>query len=467
MRVGRELSEESDLAAAINAAWVLLCTALVFWEQAGFAMWEAGCLRSKSVHSILLKNMCDAAIGAAAFFSLGYAIGFGGGPGDRFAGNDHFFLRGVPIEDYHVVFFQWAFAATAATTVSGCMAERTRFAGYLIYSFFITALIYAVPLHWLWADAGWLCAWGENAVFGKGMIDFAGSGIVHMLGGVAGLVGSYLVGPRKGRFTDKGAVQIEGHSIALTTLGVYCLWFGWYGFNAGYTLGTTGGMWKTAALICVNTTISPSAAILSVLLFEKLATGCYDSSKCMNGVVAGLVGITGPCGVVEPWAAAVIGVVSGAVYCGGWRLHERLRIDDPVHAGAVHAWPGLWGCVASGLFAWPDQVAELGYVGEAGLFYTGSAGQLGANLLGTFAVLAWTIGTSSIVFGSLKAAKLLRVTPEEEEMGVDLAEHLPREGVEPLLAKLRLPQEATRAEDVAAAACGRIFGCVRTAPLSK
>jgi Amt family ammonium transporter len=217
----------------------------------------------------------------------------------------------VAIDDYHIVFFQWAFAATAATTVSGCMAERTQFAGYLIYSFFVTAFIYAVPLHWLWADAGWLCAWGDNAAFGYGMIDFAGSGIVHMLGGAAGLVGSYVVGPRAGRFTDKGPVQIEGHSIALTTLGVYCLWFGWFGFNAGYTLGathtpaqaarrahraalrrslampsacapragTTGGMWKTAALICVNTTISPSASILSVLLIEKFLAGYSDTSK--------------------------------------------------------------------------------------------------------------------------------------------------------------------------------------------
>ena len=439
--VPRQLSEESaqeDINAAINVAWVLLCTALVFWEQAGFAMWEAGCLRSKSLHSILLKNMCDAAIGAAAFFTLGYAIGFGGGPDDRFAGNDKFFLSSVPIDDYHLVFFQWAFAATAATTVSGCMAERTQFAGYLIYSFFITAFIYAVPLHWLWADAGWLCAWGDNAVFGKGMIDFAGSGIVHMLGGVAGLVGSCVVGPRLGRFAESGRpVRIEGHSIVLTTLGVYCLWFGWFGFNAGYTLGTTGGMWRTAALICVNTTISPSAALLSVLLIEKLLCGYYDAPRCMNGVVAGLVGITGPCGVVEPFAAAVIGVVSGAVYCGGWRLHERLRIDDPVHAGAVHAWPGLWGCVAPGLFAWPDQLAALGYVGDGGLFYTGRGGQLGANLLGALAVLSWTVATSLVVFGSLKAAGLLRVTPEEEEMGVDLAEHLPREGVTPISIKLR------------------------------
>ena len=409
-------------------------------------MWEAGCLRSKSVHSILLKNMCDAAIGAAAFFTLGYAIGFGGGPDDTFAGNDKFFLRGVPIESYHTVFFQWAFAATAATTVSGCMAERTQFVGYLIYSFFITAFIYAVPLHWLWSDAGWLCAWGENAVFGKGMIDFAGSGVVHMLGGAAGLVGSYLVGPRIGRFTEKGPVEIEGHSIALTTLGVYCLWFGWYGFNAGYTLGTTGGMWKSAALICVNTTISPAASILSVLLIEKLLCGYYVTSRCMNGVVAGLVGITGPCGVVEPWAAAIIGIISGAVYCGGWRLHERLRIDDPVHAGAVHAWPGLWGCLASGLFAWPDQVEALGYVGEGGAFYTGRGGQLGASVIGTLAVLTWTLSTSFVVFGSLKAAKLLRVTAEEEVMGVDLAEHLPREDVLPLSDRLRRRNKETPRE---------------------
>ena len=188
-----------------------------------------------------------------------------------------------------------------------------------------------------------------------------------------------------------------------------------------------------------------------MLLLEKVLSGYYDAAKCMNGVVAGLVGITGPCGVVEPWAAALIGVVSGAVYCGGWRLHERLQIDDPVHAGAVHAWPGLWGCVASGLLAWPDQVAELGYVGDGGLFYTGSGGQLGANLLGALVVLAWTIATSFVVFGSLKAAKLLRVTPEEEEMGVDLAEHLPREGVQPLIAKLRRRRQRQQAPKMAAA----------------
>ena len=212
------------------------------------------------------------------------------------------------------------------------MAERTQFAGYIIYSFLITSIIYAIPLHWLWSDEGWLCAWGPNAVFGLGMIDFAGSGLVHMLGGVAGLVGSYIVGPRTGRFQSSVDQTIfAGHSLSLSTLGVYCLWFGWFGFNAGCTFGISKGSWKTAALACINTVISPTASVLACLAIERWRCGFYNAAACMNAVVAGLVGITGPCGVVAPWAAAVIGLLSGAVYCASWRLHERLHIDDPVH----------------------------------------------------------------------------------------------------------------------------------------
>ena len=205
---------------AIDTVWVLLCTCLVFWEQAGFAMWEAGSLPTRSLHSILMKNMCDAAIAAAAFLVCGYAFAFGRGGG--FIGHNRFFLIDMSEDEYPSWFFQWAFAATAATTVSGCMAERTRFVAYLIYSGCITALIYPIVVRWLWADAGWLCAWGENAAFGLGMIDFAGSGVVHMLGGVAGLVGSKIVGPRRGYFEGERDENVfRGHSLALTTLGVY------------------------------------------------------------------------------------------------------------------------------------------------------------------------------------------------------------------------------------------------------
>ena len=207
-------------AEALDAAWVLLATFLVFWEQAGFAMWEAGSLPKRSLHSILLKNMCDAAISAFAFLSFGYAFAFGDGGG--FIGHSHFFMTGLSESDYPTWFFQWAFAATAATTVSGCMAERTRFAAYLVYSFVITAFIYPVVVRWLWADPGWLCAWGEDSFEGRGMIDFAGSAVVHMLGGVAGLVGSKIVGPRKGYFSGEvDRSTFRGHSMALTTLGVY------------------------------------------------------------------------------------------------------------------------------------------------------------------------------------------------------------------------------------------------------
>jgi Amt family ammonium transporter len=221
-----------------------------------------------------------------------------------------------------------------------------------------------------------------------------------------------------------------------------CLWFGWFGFNAGYTLKLTDGMWKTAALICVNTALSPAASVISVLAVEKYSAGYWNASAAMNGVVAGLVGITGPCGVVDPWASIVIGLVSGLVYSGGWRMHEKLQVDDPVHAIAVHAWPGAWGCIASGLFAVPKHVNFMGYNAREGLLYSGDAGQFGIQLLGVLVVLVWTVATSAACFGALHAAGLLRVSPEDEEVGVDVAEH-----GEPLL---KYEQASPRAVEVEA-----------------
>jgi Amt family ammonium transporter len=335
----------------------------------------------------------------------------------------------VDESSYHEVFFHWAFAATAATTVSGCMAERTQAGGYFIYSFVITAFIYAIPLHWVWADAGWLCAWGEHALFGVGMIDFAGSGIVHMLGGVAGMVGSFVVGPRAGRFAKEvDQSKFGGSSLALSTLGVYCLWFGWFGFNAGCTFGVSDGGWRTAALVCLNTVLSPAAALIASVCIERMAKGYFDASACMNAVVAGLVGITGPCGVVQPWAAFVIGLVSGAIYSATWRVHEWIKLDDPVHAVAVHAWPGMWGCIAPGFFACSAQVATLGYVAKPGLFYNGDGTQLGAQAVATLVLCAWTVLTSALVFGTLRCCNLLRVPEADEAMGVDVAEYGVRAG---------------------------------------
>ena len=288
-----ELQQQlDDITSAINTGWVLICAFLVFWEQAGFAMWEAGSLRKKNLHNILLKNIVDSCISGVAFYAIGYTIAFGDG-GNAFigGGSDLFLAKGA---DYASFTFQWAFAATAATTVSGCVAERVEFVAYLVYSFFITAFMYPVVVYWVWADDGWLTAWGDNAVGGQGMIDFAGSGVVHMLGGVAGLVGSMILGPRLGRFD--GSVdprEFRGHSIALTTLGVYCLWFGWFGFNAGYTLMLTGGMHQVAALVCANTILSPSFAAVTCLAIERYMKGIYDLESLLNATVAGLVGITG------------------------------------------------------------------------------------------------------------------------------------------------------------------------------
>lgn len=409
-----------DLTAALNAVWVLICTFLVFWEQAGFAMWEAGSLRKKNVHNILMKNLLDAAIGASAFLACGWAFAFG--EGNPFVGLTNFFW--IDIDQCSSWFFQWAFAATAATTVSGCVAERTGFEAYLIYTFIITGVIYPIVVHWVWSDEGFLCAWNKDAILESGMIDFAGSAVVHMLGGVAGLVGSIIVGPRKGRFDPKvDQDSLLGHSIALTTLGVYCLWFGWFGFNAGYTLSVTNGNYRTAALICVNTVLSPAFSALTCLALEKKLVGFYDLANVLNAVVAGLVGITGPCGVVSPGGSVAIGVVSGVVYCLSTRAHAKCRIDDPVGAVAVHAWPGLWGVVAPGLLATKEQVKELGYVADAGLFYGAGGKQLAAQLIGIAIVLAWTVATSAAVFFALKLIGILRVKEEHEIEGMDIAKH--------------------------------------------
>ena len=414
-----------DIATAVDSAWLMLAAFMVFLMQAGFAMLEAGFVRAKNTVNILMKNILDVSVGAIAFWAVGWAIAYGlsGDVSNGFVGDGHFFL--ADFTDYPSWIFQFAFAATAATIVSGAMAERTAFRAYLFYTVFITAFIYPVVVHWVWDGNGWLTAFTDNPIGTNGYLDFAGSSVVHMVGGLAGLVGAIVVGPRIGKFGKGGAVNpIPGHNIALATLGVFILWFGWYGFNPGSTLGLTGGFAALAAKVAVNTTLAAAAGAVGVTALSKLRTGSYDMGLTLNGALGGLVAITAPCAVVEPWAAVVIGLVAAPIIVGGVAGLDRLRIDDPVGAVSVHGFAGIWGVLSVGLFATKGGIAAA-YVpsDQYGLFMGGGIEQLGIQALGMIAIAGWTIVTSAILFLVIKYTVGIRISEEEERRGLDLVEH--------------------------------------------
>ena len=347
----QEVDEElADLIAAIDTAWLLIAAFLVFFMQAGFAMLEAGFVRSKNVANILMKNLLDVSAGAIAFYAVGWGLAYGlsGDATNGFVGTGHFFLVGF--DDWASWIFQFAFAATAATIVSGAMAERTKFRAYLFYSVFITGFIYPVVVHWVWDGNGWLTAFTDNPIGTNGYLDFAGSSVVHMVGGFAGLMGAIILGPRIGKYGKDGSINpIPGHSISLAALGVFILWFGWYGFNPGSTLGLTGGFAALAAKVAVNTTLAASAGAVACAFLSMWRTGKYDMGLTLNGALGGLVAITAPCAVVDPWAALVIGLIAAPVVIFGIEGLDRLRIDDPIGAVAVHGFAGVWGVLSVGL----------------------------------------------------------------------------------------------------------------------
>lgn len=415
----------ADLIAAVDTGWLLIAAFLVFFMQAGFAMLEAGFVRSKNVANILMKNILDVSAGAIAFWAVGWGIayGFSGDATNGFFGNGHFFLVGF--DDWASWIFQFAFAATAATIVSGAMAERTAFRAYLLYSVFITAFIYPVVVHWVWDGNGWLTAFTDNPIGPNGYLDFAGSSVVHMVGGFAGLMGAIFVGPRIGKYGPNGSINpIPGHSISLAALGVFILWFGWYGFNPGSTLGLTGGFAELAAKVAVNTTLAAGTGAVACAFLSSMKTGKFDMGLTLNGALGGLVAITAPCAVVDPWAAIVIGGIAAPVVIFGIQALDRVRIDDPIGAVAVHGFAGVWGVMSVGLFATKDGIAAAyAETDSYGLLLGGGAEQLGIQALGVLAVAGWTIVTSGLLFAVIKYTVGLRVSPEEEEQGLDLGEH--------------------------------------------
>ena len=400
--------------------WFLIGAALVFFMQCGFAMVETGFTRAKNAGNIIMKNLMDFCIGTVVFILIGFGLFLGedmvgliGKPGlDIFTAYENF--------DYSNFVFNLVFCATAATIVSGAMAERTKFLSYCVYSGVISALIYPVEAHWIWGG-GWLAQMGFH--------DFAGSTAIHMVGGLSALIGAKILGPRIGKFeTDKdGKVTkvnaIPGHSLTLGALGVFILWFGWYGFN-----GAAAKSIDQLGSVFMATTIAPAIATVTCMIFTWLKYGKPDVSMCLNASLAGLVGVTAPCDVVDCLGASIIGIVSGLLVAFGvWLLDYKLHIDDPVGAVAVHFCNGIWGTVAVGLFANPKvpgySLANADGKQLAGVFYGGGFELFGYQLLGMIAVLAWTGVTITLTFYAIKKTIGLRASRHEEIVGLDSTEH--------------------------------------------
>lgn len=378
--------------------WFLIGTALVFFMQCGFAMVEAGFTRAKNVGNITMKNLLDFCLGTVAFYLLGYNL---------LCGEGLFFGWGLhPFQDFATTdwskfVFNLVFCATAATIVSGAMAERTKFITYCIYSFVISLFVYPIEAHWVWGGTPWLT--------NLGFVDFAGSACIHTVGGITALIGAALLGPRIGKYDRNGKARpILGHNILIGALGVFILWFGWYGFNGAAAIDT-----MQLSQIFATTTIAPAAATCSAMIFTWIRNGKPDVSMSLNGSLAGLVAITAGCANVDAVGAFIIGIGAGIIVClAVYFIEDRLKIDDPVGAIAVHGCCGIFGTAAVGLFDYTN-----------GLFYGGGFKLLGIQMLGLICIVVWTAVVMTIVFLTLKKTIGLRVSAEEEIEGLDSTEH--------------------------------------------
>ncbi|WP_022766387.1 ammonium transporter [Butyrivibrio sp. XPD2006] len=405
---------------SVFGVWFLIGAALVFWMQAGFAMCEAGFTRAKNTGNIIMKNLMDFCIGTVVFILIGFGLLLGedlagiiGKPGfDIFSNYANF--------DWSNFVFNLVFCATTATIVSGSMAERTKFISYCVYSAVISAVIYPIEAHWIW---------GGGFLSQIGFHDFAGSTAIHMVGGISALIGAAFLGARIGKFErDKSGKVTKvnafpGHNLVAAALGVFILWLGWYGFN-----GAAATSVEQLGSIFVTTTIAPALATVTCMIFTWIKYGKPDVSMCLNASLAGLVAITAPCDVTDAFGAIVIGIVAGLLVCFGvWLLDYKLHIDDPVGAVAVHCLNGIWGTIAVGLFATNSapgySIADAAGNEMTGLFYGGGFKLLGIQLVGFFAVAAWTVITISITFFVIKKVLGLRVSEEEEILGLDSTEH--------------------------------------------
>ncbi len=386
-----------EIASYVDSLWIVVAGILVMFMQPGFMLVETGFTRSKNSVNIVMKNFMDFSVGAVSYWAFGFALAYGGTTLGGFLAYGNFFLEGDAI----TYFFQVVFAATAATIVSGAVAERTKFSAYLLFQPFICGVIYPIVTHWVWSGQGWL---GD-----LGFIDFAGSGVVHMVGGFAALAGVQIVGPRIGKYDENGNPQvIPGSSMVAGALGVFILWFGWYGFNVGSALAAVD---VNLAAIAVTTTLSAAAGSITAM-YTSMISGKPNVGMTLNGALAGLVGITAGCANVNNLGAVLIGLVSGVLVVYSINFLEKRGLDDAVGAISVHGICGIWGVIAVAIFDTAD-----------GLFYGGGTSLFGPQLIGILAIGAWAYGTSFLVFKVIDSTVGLRVTAEEEIAGLDASEH--------------------------------------------
>ncbi|MQM02072.1 hypothetical protein Taro_034833 [Colocasia esculenta] len=434
---------ETSVADSINTIYLLFSAYLVFVMQLGFAMLCAGSVRAKNAMNIMLTNVVDAVVGTLSYYLFGFAFAFGDGAGSNpFIGTSFFALGGIPdaAYDYAYFMYQWAFAIAVAGITSGSIAERTQFGAYLVFSFLLTGFVYPVVAHWVWSPAGWLNpgSSGGDPLFGSGAIDFAGSGVVHLVGGVAGLWGALVEGPRVGRFDAFGKpVPMRGHNATLVVLGTFLLWFGWFGFNPGsfdrilvaYPDAPAQGNWTGASRTAVTTAIAGSAAGLATLFARRAIVGHWDALEVCNGLLGGFVAITSGCAVVEPWAAAVCGLVAAGVLLGLNEAALRLRYDDPLEAAQLHGGCGAWGLLFTGLFAKEELVVQAYAKGEVGVrrpfgvLMGGGWELLAAQAAELAAIVAWVSVTMGPLFYVLHRLRLLRTPVNEELTGLDISSH--------------------------------------------
>ncbi len=400
-----------DIERGLDTVWVLLGAFLVFFMQAGFGMVEAGFIRAKNTCNILTKNFLDFCMASLGFFLIGYALMFG--DGNNFMGLKGWCLFGLDplaggVSLYAFWLFQATFCGAAATIVAGGMAERMKFPAYLIYSFLISSIVYPIVGHWIWGG-GWLSD--------MGFADFAGSTVVHTVGGVAALVGTSMLGPRQGKYGIDGKPNvIAGHNIPLASLGVFILWFGWFGFNAGSTLSVGDG--SLIGRIAINTCLAGAMGGLIAMVTVWKRFGKPDLSMAMNGALAGLVAVTAPCAYIEPWAAITIGATAGYIVIRGVELLDKLQIDDPVGAFPVHGMCGVWGTLCVGIFG----KASLG-LAHNGFIYGGNPMQFGIQIIGSISTVAFIVVSMSVIFKFIDCTVGLRINKEEELRGLDIGEH--------------------------------------------
>ena len=410
----------ADLSLSVDTVWMLLAAMLVFFMQPGFALCEAGFTRSKNTANILFKNFVDFMFGSILFWLLGFGFMFGSN-GEGFIGMPHFgdfsfYESDLPVEGFLI--FQTVFCATAATIVSGAMAERTKFSMYCIYSLFISLLIYPISGHWTWGG-GWLMNGEEGSfmmnTFGATFHDFAGSAIVHSVGGVLAFVGAIALGPRVGKYGKDGKSRaIPGHNLLTASLGVFILWFGWFGFNPGSQLAASGEVNRVAiSHVFLTTNLAAAAGGIGTMFTSWIKYGKPSFSLTLNGVLAGLVAITAGCDLVSPLGAAIIGLLAGIILVFSIEfIDTKLHIDDPVGASSVHGVCGIFGTIITGLFAL-----------DGGAFYGGGFGFFGAQCLGVLAIDAWAAVAGIVLFFGIKKIAGLRVDKRIEEEGLDIYEH--------------------------------------------